>query len=121
MNINEFKIGDRVVTIRNGIVERGVISNVYDQLDTAIVEMDDDTFRKVKLSELGIERDLEEKEKTDKVVEKSEITITPDEFRNISARVIAELPSELGIAKLGFIAFTATLHNALFYTEADND
>lgn len=121
MNINEFKIGDRVVTIENGIVERGVINKIFSEFDTAVVEMDDDTFKKCKLSSLGVERDPEEKKKTDKVVEKSEITITPDEFRNISARVIAELPSELGIAKLGFIAFTATLHKALFYTEADND
>lgn len=119
MKINE---GDRVGVISNGEIKKGVVMSVYSDLDYAIVKFEDGVS-KVMLHNIGLlpeEKDQEPKE-TKRPVEKSEITITPEEFQNVSVKVCSKLAEKYGP---GFIfrssAILAGLHTALFI-EGENE
>ena len=132
MKVKEIKmsIGDRVVMIDNHELRRGTIINMYVDIPTPIlvVEFDDGEIEKVYPKDVALEPKNEVKEdqevkeeKTSKSVEKSEITITPDEFEKIYSKVAFEFARgnlEVGLM-LSFLG--ANLHVALFVDEGDNE
>ena len=124
--MSKLKEGVRVVMIDHdtNTLRKGVINQAYSEMEIAIVKFDDGEVEKVPYEHLGIEPENDVQETTEPV-EKSEITITPEEFRNISSHVIKEITDKLennsGVIGLTMIVFASELHNALFRSEVDND
>jgi len=123
--MSKFNIGDRVITVENGEIRRGVVRNVFDFLAMVVVEFDDGSIEKVRSEWMAFEPKTEVKPEVEakeekKPIEKSEITITPDEFRDLAVRMAyAESGGSLGLS-FAFTRFAAHLHDALFMAEADN-
>lgn len=119
MKISE---GDRVGVVSNGEIKNGVVMSVYSDLDYAIVKFEDGVVSKVMLHNIGLlpEEKVQDPEPK-KPVEKSEITITPEEFQNIGVKISIKLVEKYGP---GFMlmcsAILAGLHTALFI-EGEND
>lgn len=112
MKINE---GDKVGVISNGEIKKGVVISVYNDLDYAIVKMENKTI-KVMLHNLGL---LPEEEKP---IPKTEITITRDEFRNKAVKLISDEARKTcsGMVGIALSLFTSDLERSLF-DEGDND
>lgn len=113
--------GDNVGVVVNGEVKKGVVVSVYNDLDYAVVKFEDG-LSKVMLHNIGLlpeEKDQDPEPK--KPVEKSEITITPEEFQAIGVKVCSKLAKKFGP---GFLLLSGTilagLHMALFI-EGEND
>lgn len=120
--MNNFKPGARVGVLENGEIRKGTIKHAYYDYSIAIVAFEDGNVGKVHFSDLGLlpeEKAQEPKEP----VEKSEITITPEEFKNVAMKVISEVTTKAGTPLVG-IAFSiiiAKIHRALFIDEGEND
>lgn len=125
------KQGDRVAIIEHGEIKQGIIKDVkFLDRPVAIVDFDGE-IRKVLVEDLGKVVTDEETSKNhsdhlgDNLEEKSEITITPEEFRKIGIKIVNEEIDKLGprgkLLGLSFTIFLAKLHNALFIYEAEND
>ena len=133
MKVREIKmsIGDRVVMIENHEIRRGTILNMYVDIPTPIlvVEFDDGAIEKVYPKDVALEPKAEVKEnqevkeevKEKKPVEKSEITITPEEFENIALNTVVEFAKGESIVGLMLSVFCSDLHTALFAYEEEND
>lgn len=125
--MSKFKTGMRVVVIdENNEVRKGVINTVYEDMEIAIVKFDDGNVEKVHFSYLGIEPETkDQEEKPTEPVEKSEITITPDEFKKIASKVVMKNVEKMGegggLLGLTFTIFAVELHRALFFDAVDND
>ena len=126
--MSKFKPGLRVVVIDGDTSElrHGVINASYEDVEIAIVKFDDGNVEKVSFDCLGIEPETKvQEEKPNEPVEKSEITITPEEFKKISAKVITKevvkMPDGGGMLGLAFSVFVAKLHRALFFDAVEND
>lgn len=125
------KQGDRVAIIEHGEIKQGIIKDVkFLDRPVAIVDFDGE-IRKVLVEDLGKVVTDEETSKDhsdylgDNLEEKSEITITPEEFRKIGIKIVDEEIDKLGpgseLLGLSFAIFLAKLHKALFIYEAEND
>ena len=126
--MSKFKPGLRVVVIDGDTSElrHGVINASYEDVEIAIVKFDDGNVEKVSFDCLGIVPETKvQEEKPNEPVEKSEITITPEEFKKISAKVITKevvkMPDGGGMLGLAFSVFVAKLHRALFFDAVEND
>ena len=123
--MSKFNKDMRVVVIdEHNYVRKGVIDKVFDSMDIAIVKFDDGNVEKVHFSYLGIEPETkaqEEPKKASEPIQKSEITITPDEFQKIAVDVMHDITEKSGPV-LGFAStlIIARLHKALFFDEGDN-
>jgi hypothetical protein len=122
----DFKAGDRVMTIQNSKPRYGTIGTIYgNNYETiAVVKFETEKpneyeLKKVKVSDLILIEETEAKKS--EPVEKSEITITQDEFRNVGINVITKLTVEKPIVGLAFTAFLAELHKALFFGEVSEN
>lgn len=117
-----FNMGDKVVTVKDGELRKGVIKNVYPVNPPVVaVKFEDGTVEKVFQSDIALEPDIETPDETNEPAEKPEITITPDKFRDISCRVIAEeIKSNLLLA-VAFSSIMSKIHNALFVEPWEND
>ncbi len=117
--MSKIKEGMNVIFIKNSSIVKGVAETVYDSIDLAIVALDDGTRVKRNLFDLVIdEKKTEEPEKPKEPVEKSEITITTDEFRKKASTLIAKLAHEgatEGMLVLAFTLFVYQLHEVLFF------
>lgn len=125
----KMNIGDRVVMIENHELRRGVIRNIYTDIPTPIlvVEFDDGEIEKVYPGDVALEPKTEIKEDQEvkeekKPVEKSEITITPEEFMEIASNVVAKEAIKGGplVTMLGAILMSE-LHEKLFIDEGENE
>ena len=125
--MRNLRTGIIVATIdeNTGEIRKGIVEAVYEAMKIAIVKFDDGDVEKVPFYRLGIESESKVQEKPTEPVEKSEITITPDEFRDISSKVIAKEAKKLGadgaIVTLAFAVFSVELHKALFFDAVEND
>ena len=122
--MNKLNPGTRVGVLENGEIRKGNIKNAYYDCNIAIVVFDDGNVEKVPFSKLGLL--AEEKVPYNREpIEKSEITITPQEFRKITSEVIKNETEEMGSAKgvlrVAFTIIIAKIHRALFYDEGNND
>lgn len=125
------KQGDRVAIIEHGEIKQGIIKDIkFLDRPVAIVDFDGE-IRKVLVEDLGKIVTDEETSKDhsdylgDNLEEKSEITITPEEFRKIGIKIVNEEIDKLGpgseLLGLSFAIILAKLHKALFIYEAEND
>lgn len=126
--MSKFKPGLRVVVIDGDTheVRKGVINASYEGVEVAIVKFDDGNVEKVSFDYLGVEPETKvQEEKPTEPVEKSEITITPDEFKKIATDVVAreveKMEKGVGLLGITFTIFVAKLHRALFFDAVDND
>ncbi len=125
--MSKFKVGVKVVTIESGKVRNGVIEKTFDNINIALVKFENGDIEKVHMSRLGIVEQEEKpvEEKPSKPVEKSEITITPDEFKKTASKVIAKSVEKMenggGLLTLTFTLLIVELHRALFYDAVEND
>ena len=123
--MSKFKPGVRVVVIDGdtSLLRKGVVKDAHEDLGIAIVKFDDGNVEKVDFNCLGIDPEAEKQaEKQAGPIEKSEITITPEEFRKISVDLIVKESKDTNVlAGLAFTAFVVKLHRALFVDEGDND
>ena len=127
----KMSIGDRVVMIDNHELRRGTILNMYVDIPTPIlvVEFDDGAIEKVYPKDVALEPKAERQEdepvkeevKEKKPVEKSEITITPEEFENIAVDMVVEFAEDKFMLAFMLIAFCEKLHKKLFAIEGEND
>lgn len=117
----EFSIGDKVVTIKDGELRKGVVKNFFPvNPPIFLIEFEDGTVEKVLYNNVAPEPKTETPEEN-APVEKSEITITPDEFREITCRVIAEETKKHKIVGLAFASIMGKIHRALFVESWENE
>ena len=120
------KQGDTVAIIEHGEIKKGIIKDVK-VLDPPVAIVDfDGEIRKVLVEDLAkVQEESEEIQEDNEPVEKSEITITPDQFRYITISIIGEECAKMGSAGLmvgmsiGIIM--SKIHNELFIDGAEND
>lgn len=112
--MSKFSVGDRVIAIEDSTVRKGRVTAIFDDLWTAVVAFEDGDVEKKHVDDIAI---LEEK--SEAKVELSEITITPEEFRRISAKIIAEESKDYPLVALSFSSIMAKVHKALFIDEVD--
>ena len=118
----KLNIGDRVVMIEHNQIRKGIIKQTYDTFPDIVIVAFDDSVEKVPVEKLALEPKSEtQAEQKREPVEKSEITITPDEFRNTGVNLIVKLTAEKPTVGLAFTAFLAELHKALFFGEASEN
>lgn len=115
MKTIEFCTGDRVVTIKDGELRRGTVKTFFDELDPsiAIIEFEDGSVEKVWGENVAKEAKAETMAENEPV-EKSEITITPDKFREIACRVVAEKTHKHILVGVAFAQILGDIHRALF-------
>ena len=120
------KQGDTVAIIEHGEIKKGILKDVK-VLDPPVAIVDFDVeIRKVLVEDLAkVQEDT--KDETEEIpedkepVEKSEITITPDQFHDITTSIIGEECAKIGSAGLmisvaiGIIM--STIHKELFIDE----
>ncbi len=119
----DFSVGDKIVTVENGELRKGVIKKFF-PMDPPIfvVEFEDGTVEKVLYSDMTKEPKAETPEtEKNEPVEKPEITITPEKFREIAVRVVAEATKDRIVVGLAVIQIMAKIHRALFVEPWEND
>lgn len=127
-----FTIGERVAVIEDNKITYGVIKKIFPEVipPVFVVEFEDGNVGKVDIDRIGKipedkDRNQEDKNQEDNdQVEKSEITITPDQFQDITTDIIGEECAKMGPAGLVGMAMgivMAKIHKALFTDEAEND
>ena len=124
--MSDFKTGTRVNVINwcSNEIKKGVINTVFEDIEIAIVQFDDGNVEKVYFSSLSIDQATEAKaqEEPTEPVEKSGITITPDEFRKIAVDVITKESEKGGpILTIVCILLVSKLHRAIFGDEGNDD
>lgn len=120
----EFNVGDKIVTIKNGELRKGVIKNFYPVNPPVFaIEFEDGTVEKIPYNNVAPEPKTETPEEENAPVVKSEITITPDEFQKIAIDVITDYAIKQNDITVGFVPtlILADIHKRLFITEAEND
>lgn len=126
--MSKFLYGTRVAFIgENNELKEGTVKEAYDDLKVATVLIDNGDLVKTRFTDLAIlpekvtqdEKPAEETTETTAPIEKSEITITPDEFREKSVKVLSKLSKEIGEPMLPMvgIAIISKVHKALFLDE----
>lgn len=117
-----FNIGDKVVTIKNCEIRKGVVKNFYPiNPPVFAIEFEDGTVEKVPYNNVAPEPKTETPDEENEPVEKSEITITPGEFKEITCRVIAEETKDYEVIGLAFAQLMSKIHKALFVEPWEND
>ena len=120
----DFSTGDEVVTIKDGELRKGVIKNFF-PVDPPIfiIEFEDGTIEKVRYDKVAPapKTETQEPEEKNEPVVKSEITITPDEFMNITARVVAKETKGDLIVGMAFARLFGKVYKALFVEPWENE
>lgn len=120
----EFSTGDEVVTIKDGELRKGVIKNFF-PVDPPIfvIKFEDGTVEKVRYDKVAPapKTETQEPEEKNEPVEKTEITITPDEFKEIACRVIAAETKSHKLLGLALVPIMGKIHRALFIEPWEND
>ena len=126
----KFNVDDKIIVIENGKIRKGTIARIFDEVtpNMALVAFDDlGDFEKVSVERIalepiasGSEKD-EYPEEENEPVEKSKITITPEEFEEIVCRVIAEETMDYKLVGLVFAGLMGKIHRALFIEDWENE
>lgn len=133
----KFKNGDQVIKIENNKIRKGVIRRMFFEVEPviALVEFDEGTCEKVYITDLALNPETPETEPvaeaTEETTEKeeteptptmrSEITITPEEFKNLTVEVAYNLAEGDFSLALAFGLFAAEIAKALFKVESENE
>ena len=116
------KQGDTVAIIEHGEIKKGILKDVK-ALDRPVAIVDfDGEIRKVLVDDLArVQEESEEIQDDNEPVEKSEITITPDQFRDITISIIGEECAKMGSAGLmvgmAIDIIMGKIHKELFIDE----
>lgn len=122
MHEMKFNVGDRIVTVIDGELRKGVIKELYQvNHPVVIVRLEDGRLAKVRYNDIAPEPQAEDNQGENKHIEKPGITITPDEFTEIAARVIVEETEDHPMMALAFSILVSKLLTALFTDESEND
>lgn len=129
MKTIKFKNDDRVMTIQDNKCRYGKIHTLFDNLNTpiAIVEFENEngetSLEKVFLENLVIVEETTTKETTtpSEQVEKSEITLTPDEFRAAAINVLVNIMTRNANETPDTLSVLVALHKALFFTDVSEN
>ena len=124
------KQGDTVAIIEHGEIKKGILKDVK-VLDPPVAIVDfDGEIRKVLVEDLAkvqenTEDEIEEIREDKEPVEKSEITITSDEFKKIATdvadREVEKIGKGGGSFYIIFTIFVLKLHRALFFDAVENE
>lgn len=120
------KQGDTVAIIEHGEIKKGILKDVK-VLDRPVAIVDfDGEVRKVLVEDLAkVHEESEEIQEDKEPVEKSEITITPDEFKKIATdvadREVEKIGKGGGLLDIIFAIFVVELHRALFFDAWENE
>lgn len=125
MKKTNLKIDDKVMTIQDGECRYGKIHAIFDNLNVPVAMVDftnengDISMEKVRLADLVIVEEPEVKETAtpSEPVEKSEITLTPDEFRKTAISVLVNLTMGKANETPDTLSVLVALHKALFFTD----
>ena len=125
MKKTKLQIDDKVMTIQDGKCRYGKVYALFDNLNIPIAmvnfenENRDTTMEKVRLADLAIVEEPEVKETAtpSMLVEKSEITLTPDEFRATAIKVLVNLTMSKANETPDTLSVLVALHKALFFTD----
>ena len=117
-----FNIGDKIVTIKDGELRKGVIKKFYPMVNPPIfaIEFEDGTVEKVPYNNVAPDPEAKTQEAENAPVEKTEITITPDVFKEITCRVIVEETKDQKLLGLAFASLMTKIHRALFVEPWEN-
>lgn len=122
MKTIEFCTGDKIVSIKDGELRRGIVKNFHPTVNPPVfvIEFEDGSVEKVPYNNVTKEPKAETVEENKPVV-KSEITITPDKFKEIAVRVIAEATKDCKVVGVAFAQIMGKIHRALFVEPWEND
>ena len=117
-----FNENDRVITIENGAIKNGIVRKCFYNMNPPVllVEFDDGHVEKVRPEKLALAPKTEEPtEEPREPILKPEITITPDEFRDIGLDLLTDSIMKTKDIEFGIKAsmFLAQLQKALFIDE----
>ena len=125
--MSKFKPGVRVVVIdENNELKKGVIKSIFESVNIAIVEFDDDTIGKVNITNLGICREEPTEEPTEpekkiRTLDKNtEVTITLGDFADLCIKTAVEMGRGSIIDMLKLSNYGAKLTSELF-SDVEND
>ena len=128
--MNKFKVGARVIVIGdNQEVRKGVIQSLFEEMRLSIVKFDDGNVEKVRYENMYIDPETKaqdekaQEKKAPEPIEKSEITITSEEFKDEVANFAADFTIEQSSIKLGMMTTLvgAELAKRLFRKPVEND
>ena len=118
--MSKVKVGDRVIVIDNNELKKATVKNIY--VNVAIIEYDDGYLDKKRIDDLAPEPVQEiPEEKPTEPVEKSEVTITRDEYRKIGIDVLTKLSKDEPMMGLLGIAVIGEIERKLFVRPVGND
>lgn len=129
MKKTNLKIDDKVMTIQDGECRYGKIHAIFDNLNTPVAMVDftnengDISMEKVRLTDLAIveEPTVKETVKPIEQIEKSEITLTPDEFRATAISVLVNIMTSKATETPDTLSVLVALHKALFFTDVNEN
>lgn len=127
MKVIKFEQGQKVARIVKNEIKIGTIVNMYLDLDDPIAVVDfDGDYLKVPVGEIApYEEPKKEDPKEKEPKEKESITITPDQFHDITTSIIGEECAKMGPAGLmvgmAMSIIMAKIHTALFTDGVEND
>lgn len=113
--MNYFNPGDPVVTVINGKLVHAKVASFYPQISTAIVVTEDREYIKVPSTSISPEPEAPKKEG---------VTITAEEFADISAKIVAEECAKFDEGReIIFLAVSVIFGKiyAKLFGEADNE
>lgn len=113
--MNYFNSGDPVVTFINGKLVHAKVASFYPQISTAIVVTEDKEYIKVPSTSISPEPETPKKEG---------VTITAEEFADISAKIVAEECAKAGEGRELMLLAVAVIFGKIYaklFGEADND
>lgn len=113
--MKEIKSGMIVAFMRENVSKKGRVEKVYEDLETVLVQVpEDECIYKTHISNLEVWS-----ESNDQVVKKDmgySITITPEEFKEITVKVIAKTLEDNAVVKM-LSLFCELLQRELFKGE----
>lgn len=113
--MNYFKSGDPVVTVINGRLVHAKVDRFYPQISTAIIVTEDGDHIKVPFNSISPEPEAPKKEG---------VTITAEEFADISAKIVAEECAKAGEGRELILLMVTVIFGKIYaklFGEGDND
>lgn len=113
--MNYFKSGDPVITVINGRLVHAKVASFYPQISTAIVVTEDGDHIKVSTDTISPEPETPKKEG---------VTITAEEFADISAKIVAEECAKFDEGREIILLAVSVIFGKIYtklFGEADND
>ena len=128
-----FTIGERVAVIEDNKIAYGVILKIFMEVRSPVfvVQFEDGNVAKVEIDNIAKVESKDQTEEPSKDqeikdrVEKLEITITPDQFRDITTEIIGEECAKMGscglMVGMAMGIIMVKIHTALFTDGVENE